>query len=113
MSKLFDYGESLEKKTESVLKDCEVLMGLAFKASGTSFMDTISDLDAESRAMFGGYMKLYKKTKELAVMQAKTMDKMLGDLDKLKEMNEILYKQNETLQQTLQNFLFVKSTSRD
>lgn len=33
-------------------------------------------------------MELYKGSKELVEMQAKAMDKMLGDFDELKEMNQ-------------------------
>lgn len=102
MSKLFGYGESLEGKTEAILKDCEGIMDLAFKASGSSIMDVMSGLDTETGAILGGCVNLYKNTKDLAVMQAKAMDKMLSDFDELKEMNKDLREQNEKLQKMLQ-----------
>lgn len=103
MSNLFDYGESLEKKTESVLQNCEDSINLAFKATGNSFMDAMCGLNAETGAMMGSCMNLYKDTKQLMIMLAKAMDKMLDNFDELKEMNEVLRKQNDMMQDTLQD----------
>ena len=101
MSKLFD--ESLEAKTEKIIKNCEGLIELSYKASGFSIMDTLSELDAEKGAMVGGFMTCYKDAKDLAVTQAKTMDKILKELDELKGMNRELRKQNEELQRMLRD----------
>ena len=95
MSKLFGYEESLEEKTTEVMNKCEKLLDLMFKVTGKS------EFDAETGAMIGVSMELYKSSKELAKMQAKVMDKIIGDLDELKEMNKNLCKQNEMLQQML------------
>lgn len=102
MSNLFGYGESLEAKTTEVMNKCENFVDLAFKVSGSSVMDMLG-FDAETGAAIGGCMEIYKSSKELAEMQAKAMDKMLGDFDELKEMNENLRKQNEMLQHLLQD----------
>lgn len=100
MSKLFGYEESLEEKTTEVMNKCEKFLDLAFKVTGKSVMD-ILEFDAVTGAMIGGSIELYKSSKELVKMQAKVMDKMIGDLDELKEMNKNLCKQNEMLQQML------------
>lgn len=100
MSKLFGHGESLEEKTTEVMNKCENFVDLAFKASGGSVMDMLR-FDAQTGAAIGGCMELYKSSKELVKMQAKVMDKMLGDFDDLKEMNQELRKQNEELQKML------------
>lgn len=93
--------ESLEKQTEEVLKECEKVMDVAYKASGVSIMDIMDGLDAESGAILGGAMTLYRKSKNLALTQAKAMDKMQNSFDELKKMNEKLLAQNEELQQML------------
>lgn len=102
MSKLFGCGESLEVKTTEVMNKCENLVDLSFKASGSSVMDVLG-FNAKTGAAIGGCMEFYKSLKELAEMQAKAMDKMLGDFDELKEMNKNLCKQNEMLQHLLHN----------
>lgn len=102
MSKLFGYGEGLEAKTTEIANKCENFVDLAFKASGISVMDMLG-LNAETNAAIGGFIELYKGLKELVEMQAKAMDKMLGDFDELKGVNENLRKQNEMLQQMLQD----------
>nr|DAF83617.1 MAG TPA: hypothetical protein [Caudoviricetes sp.] len=94
---------SLENQTEEVLKECEKVMDVAYKASGLSIMDAMNGLDAESGAMLGAVMALYGKTKNLALTQAKAMDKMQNSFDELKEMNKKLLKQNEQMQHTLRN----------
>ena len=99
MSKLFG---SLETKTTEAMNKCEKLLDLTFKASGSSVMDML-EIDAETGAMIGGCMELYRDSKELKVMEAKAMDKVLEDLDELRVMNDNLRKQNETLQQMLQD----------
>ena len=55
--------ESLEKQTEEILKECEKLMDVAYKASGVSILDAMDGLDAESGAILGAVMTLYKKSK--------------------------------------------------
>ena len=102
MSKLFDCGESLEAKMAEVMNKCENLVDLSFKASGSSVMNMLG-FNAKNGAVIGGCMEFYKSLKELEEMQAKAMDKMLGDFDELKEMNKNLRKQNEMLQQMLQD----------
>ena len=95
--------ESLEKQTEEVLKECEKLMDVAYKASGVSIMDAMDSLDAESGAILGAAMSIYKKSKNLALAQAKAMDKMQNGFDELKEMNKKLLAQNEQMQRMLRN----------
>lgn len=95
--------ESLENQTEEVLKECEKVMDVAYKASGLSIMDTMNGLDAESGAMLGAVMALYRKSKNLALTQAKAMDKMQNSFDELKEMNKKLLEQNEQMQRMLRN----------
>lgn len=93
--------ESLEKQTEELLKECEKVMDVAYKASGVSIMDAMDGLDAESGAILGAAMTLYKKSKNLALTQAKAMDKMQNGFDELKEMNKKLLEQNEQMQRLL------------
>lgn len=100
---LFGYGESLEKKTTEILGECEKLIDVSVKASGVSIMDAMSGLDAETGAMVGAAMKIYKKSKDLAVMQAKAMDQMLVNFEELKKTNEELHKQNDGIRQVLSN----------
>lgn len=96
---------TLEKQTEEILKECEKLMDVAYKASGVSIMDAMYSLDAESRAILGAEMSLYKKSKNLVLAEAKAMDKMQNgfdelknSFDELKEMNKKLLAQNEQMQ---------------
>ena len=93
--------ESLEKQTEELLKECEKVMDVAYKASGVSIMDAMDSLDAESGAILGAVMTLYKKSKNLALAQAKAMDKMQNGFDELKEMNKKLLAQNEQMRRML------------
>ena len=95
--------ESLEKQTEEILKECENLMDVAYKASGVSIMDAMDSLDAESGAILGAVMTLYKKSKNLVLAQAKAMDKMQNSFDELKEMNKKLLAQNEQMQRMLRD----------
>lgn len=92
---------SLEKQTEEILKECEKVMDVAYKASGVSIMDAMNSLDAESGAILGAAMTLYKKSKNLVLTQAKAMDKIQNSFDELKEMNEKLLAQNEQMQSIL------------
>ena len=94
---------TLEKQTEEVLKECENLMDVAYKASGVSIMDAMDSLDATSGAILGAAMSLYKKSKNLVLAQAKTMDKMQNSFDELKEMNKKLLAQNEQMQRMLRD----------
>ena len=89
---------TLEKQTEEILKECEKLMDVAYKASGVSIMDAMDGLDAESGAILGGVMSVYKKSKNLVLAQSKVMDKMQNGFDELKEMNKKLLAQNEQMQ---------------
>ena len=95
--------ESLEKQTEEILKECEKLMGVAYKASGVSIMDAMDSLDAESGAILGAVVTLYKKSKNLVLAQAKAMDKMQNSFEKKKKMNEELLVQNEQMQRMLRD----------
>ena len=95
--------ESLEKQTEELLKECEKVMDVAYKASGVSIMDTMDSLDAESGAILGAVMTLYKKSKNLVLAQAKAMDKMQNGFDELKEMNKKLLAQNEQMQRMVRD----------
>ena len=92
---------TLEKQTEEILKECEKVMDVAYKASGVSIMDAMDSLDAESGAILGAVMTLYKKSKNLVLTQAKAMDKMQNGFDELKEMNKKLLAQNEQMQRML------------
>ena len=92
---------TLEKQTEEILKECENLMDVAYKASGVSIMDAMDSLDATSGAILGAVMTLYKKSKNLVLAQAKAMDKMQNGFDELKEMNKKLLAQNEQMQRML------------
>ena len=92
---------TLEKQTEEVLKECEKVMDVAYKASGVSIIDAMDSLDAESGAILGAVMTLYKKSKNLVLAQAKAMDKMQNGFDELKEMNKELLAQNEQMQRML------------
>lgn len=94
---------AMEEETEMILKSCENLIDQAFKASGLSFMDAIGDLDATTGAVFGGAMKLYRETKDLVLIQAKMMDKITYDLEKMKETNEELREQNKELLRLMQD----------
>ncbi|WP_287643435.1 hypothetical protein [Bacteroides sp.] len=93
--------ESLEKQAEEFLKECEKVMNVAYKASGVGIMDVMDGLDAESGAMLGSAMTLYRKSKNLVLTQAKATDKMQNSFDELKKMNEKLLAQNEELQRML------------
>ena len=95
--------ESLEKQTEELLKECEKVMDVAYKASGVSIMDAMDSLDAERGAILGAVMTLYKKSKNLVLAQAKAMDKMQNGFDELKEMNEKLLAQNEQMQRMVRD----------
>lgn len=95
--------ESLEKQTEEILKECEKVMDVAYKASGVSIMDAMDSLDAESGAILGAVMTLYKKSKNLALNQAKAIDKLQNGFDELKEMNKKLLEKNEQLQRMLRD----------
>ena len=55
---------TLEKQTEEILKECEKLMDVAYKASGVSIMDAMDSLDATSGAILGAAMSIYKKSKK-------------------------------------------------
>ena len=90
--------ESLEMQAEEVLKECEKVIDVAYKASGESIMDAMGSLDAGTGAILGAAMTLYKKSKNLVLAQAKAMDKMQNGFDELKEMNEKLLAQNEQMQ---------------
>lgn len=94
---------TLEKQTEEVLKECENLMDVAYKASGVSIMDAMDSLDATSGAILGAAMSIYKKSKNLVLAQAKTMDKMQNGFDELKEMNKKLLAQNELKERMLRD----------
>ena len=92
---------SLEKQTEEILKECEKVMDAAYKVSGVSIMDAMEGLDAESGAILGAAMTLWRKSKTLALTQAKAMDKMQNSFDELKEMNKKLLEQNEQMRRLL------------
>ena len=66
-------------------------------------LEAMDSLDAESGAILGAVMTLYKKSKNLALAQAKTMDKMQNGFDELKEMNKELLAQNEQMQRMLRD----------
>ena len=104
--------ESLEKQTEELLKECEKVMDVAYKASGVSIMDAMDSLDAESGAILGAAMTLYKKSKNLALAQAKAMDKMQNGFDELKEMNKKLLEQNEQMQRMLRDMYSQNMTEK-
>ena len=95
--------ESLEMQAEEVLKECEKVIDVAYKTSGESIMDAMGGLDAETGAILGAAMTLYKKSKKLVLAQAKAMDKMQNGFDELKEMNEKLLAQNEQMQRMLRD----------
>ena len=61
----------------------------------------MDSLDAKNGAVLGAAMTLYKKSKNLALTQAKAMDKMQNSFDELKEMNKKLLAQNEQMQRML------------
>ena len=94
---------TLEKQTEEILKECENLMDVAYKASGVSIMDAMDSLDATSGAILGAAMSIYKKSKNLVLAQAKAMDKMQNGFDELKEMNKKMLEQNEQTQRMLRD----------
>ena len=85
------------------MKECEKVMDLAYKASGVSILDAMDGLDAESGAILGAVVTLYKKSKNLVLAQAKSMDKMQNGFDELKEMNKKLLAQNEQMQRMLRD----------
>ena len=95
--------ESLEMQAEEVLKECEKVIDVAYKTSGESIMDAMGGLDAETGAILGAAMTLYKKSKKLVLAQAKAMDKMQNGFDELKEMNKKLLAQNEQMQRMLRD----------
>ena len=94
---------TLEKQTEEILKECENLMDVAYRASGVSIMDAMDSLDATTGAILGAAMSIYKKSKNLVLAQAKAMDKMQNGFDELKEMNKKLLAQNEQMQRMLRD----------
>ena len=104
--------ESLEKQTEELLKECEKVMDIAYKASGVSIMDAMDGLDAESGAILGAVMTLYKKSKNLVLAQAKAMDKIQNGFDELKEMNKKLLEQNEQMQRMLRDMYSQNMTEK-
>lgn len=77
-----------KKKTVGVLNDVEELINATFRASGASALDLFGDLDAETGAIVGGLMTVYKSTKDLAVTQARVLDQMDCQLKKLRSENE-------------------------
>ncbi len=100
--RLFDYGKGLESEANKLMNETEEVIELAFKASGKGIMDVL-DIDVQTGTMIGATMQLYKHSKEFVMMQARAMDRMLADLEELKEANENLRKQNEELQRLLQD----------
>lgn len=98
-----NFGNGMKSKTEEILENFEELVELSFKASGSSIMDTLSGLDANTGAMIGGAMTLYKNSRELMVMYGQTMDQMLKTLEEFKRMNQEIYEQNKELRRMLQD----------
>lgn len=93
----------IEEQVKTVLAKCEGLMELSFKLSGMSMTEALSNMDAETGAMFGGAMELYKESKELTILQAKGLDKILNYLKDVCEANEELRKQNMKQQAMLED----------
>lgn len=98
--KLFEYGKNLESEVEGLIGDAEEAMQESFKASGQNIIDLL-DFDAKTGAAIGGCVQLYKRSKKFAIMQAQAMDRMLADLEELKDANKELRKQNEEMQHLL------------
>lgn len=97
------YGQKkLEGLTNELLKKSEDAINTAMKASGQSFMDTIGTMDATTGALIGGCMEIYKTSKDLAILQARTIDNIATGMDELKKINDDLRKQNDDLQSLLQ-----------
>ena len=104
--------ETFEKQTEEILKECEKLIDVAYKASGVSIMDAMDSLDAESGAILGAAMSVYKKSKNLVLAEAKAMDKMQNGFDELKEMNKKLLAQNEQMRCMLRDMYSQNMTEK-
>ncbi len=113
MSKLFDYGENLEKKTTEVLQECDNLVNLSFQASGLSVMDVLKRTDTKTMTMIDGCMKLYSKLEDLTKMEAKAMDEILDTIKDLKTMNECMYNQNKEMQSLLHDLNCKVSKTKD
>lgn len=97
---LFDYGKNLEVEFEGLINEAEEAMHEAYKASGQSVLELLN-FDAKTGAAIGACVQVYKRSKKVALLQAKVMDQMVSDLKELKESNEMLYKQNRETQQAL------------
>lgn len=87
----------MELRTIAVFMKTEEVLNHILTASGVSQMDIIKQLDAETGAVIGECIDLCSDIKDIAVIQAKYLDKTLKELDVLKRMNSELCKQNEEL----------------
>lgn len=95
---LFSNERKLEVMAENLMDNGEALLDSAVRASEVSIMDFFGGINKETGALIGDAMSLYKDSKEFALTQARIMDKMIGDLEELKKMNEDLREQNEEMQ---------------
>lgn len=98
---------SLKAKTEEILSDTEKFIGVAYKASGITVKDVMGIMDAETGAVVGSAMTIYKGAKDLAVMYANVMDQTISELEDLKRMNRELREQNITLLENENTFIAI------
>lgn len=82
---------SLENKTTEVLNIAEDMMGRMIRESGTEVLEGLANMDSEEANMTLSALKMYYAAKELAVEQAKVMDKMQETIDTLGDMNSKMF----------------------
>lgn len=94
--------KSMEKKTMELIKKSENVVEDLYKATGRPVMDLLR-FDAKTGAAIGGCMEVYKESKEYLLDWANVIDRTQEDLKEIKEIVELLRRQNERLEERIQD----------
>lgn len=105
---LFRHEEQLEEQTRELIEELEDAAKKMILATGDSTLSILEGLDVESGAAIGACMQIYKKSKNLAVTQARIMDNMVSRLDELMELNKKLMEQHKEMENLLNQNLMRK-----
>lgn len=100
--KIFDFKKKCREEARTMsdiyvdlFAECDKLIDVSLKASGTTLEEMLTGLDEESGAVLGASMESLKKLTDLCSEQAALIDRMERKLDLV---NERLIEQDRKLQ---------------
>lgn len=99
---LFDHEVMLEGKTERMFSESEKVVNWFLKQEEISSLDMITNLSSKDFKMIQKTLKLYKSTKELAITQAKAIDRLNNQVVVLIEANDRLSDKMDEMMEKLE-----------